>query len=50
MLCSYDYSIHAEGLLPAKLCLPRVVILVSSEQCLQCGRFHIKFFNAKLNI
>ena len=35
VLCSYDYNMHVEGLLPASLCL---VNLISSEQCSQLER------------
>ena len=31
ILCSYDYNVHVEGLLPASLCL---VTLLNMEQCL----------------
>ena len=34
-----DYNMHAEGLLPANLCL---VTLLSSEQRLQSERFHLQ--------
>ena len=39
ILCSDDYNVHVEGLLPANLCL---VTLLSLEQCSVFQKFHLQ--------